>query len=216
MRKLFCFLLLLFPIFVNAKYEVIDSRCTTELKLSLKEAGNDVTYRLSKSEKDGNISYALILYNVTDDMYITNSENVRYKDTKIDNLTPGSSFIINIYASNKNYCDGYKIGSKIINVPYYNKYSKDKLCEGYESYYLCKEDSNITLSEDEFKKEMNSYIESLKKSDKKEEKEIEDSSFNILNFIDEYKYYIIGGVSLIIISIVVIVIVKRKKDDDIL
>lgn len=212
MKKLCCIillLLLLFPVNTNAVYDVIDSRCTKEIKTTLREDAKDFAYRLSKSKND-EVTYTMYLYNLSDDIYIKTKDK-KIKDTKIENLKPGSTFIIDFYANKNTYCSGYKITSKIINVPYYNKYSNNELCEGYENFSLCREDANINLSEEEFEKEINKYINSLKKEDKIDFEEKE-SEFYLVDFINEYIYFILIVVFLIIsISISVVIIIKRKN-----
>lgn len=52
-------LVVLSPIRTKAIHEVIDSRCTDELKISLREEASLLTYRLSKVEK---MVMLLILY----------------------------------------------------------------------------------------------------------------------------------------------------------
>ena len=55
-------LVVLSPIRTKAIHEVIDSRCTDELKISLREEASLLTYRLSKVEKKGNVIYIFIIY----------------------------------------------------------------------------------------------------------------------------------------------------------
>ena len=213
--SLFC-VILLSPIKTKAVYEVEDPRCTKDIKISLREDGQLVTYRLTKVVSKENVTYTLILYNVTENMYVTDKDGNKINATKIENLKPGTSFSLSIYASDKSHCGGYKIASKIINVPYYNKYSTNELCNGYETYYLCKEDSNVNMTEKEFESNMKKYIESLNKKDDKEEEKNEDNSFNILDFLNEYKYFFIGGIALIITVVLIIVISNKRKNKGIL
>ena len=62
-------LVVLSPIRTKAIHEVIDSRCTDELKISLREEASLLTYRLSKVEKKGNVTYTLYFYNISDNLY---------------------------------------------------------------------------------------------------------------------------------------------------
>ena len=220
LKKMYILLLLLLmflPIKSFAKYEVIDARCTDSLKASLKSDANDVVYRLSKVEKDGIITYNAIFYNLNKNMYLSSIDNTEYTGNIIENLKPGSTIQVIIYASKNNYCDGYKIVTKIINVPYYNKYYKYELCNGYENYFLCKENSNVNLTEEEFNTKMKEYIESLKEKEKEEIKPEEKvEKFNIINFILEYKYYFIAGTLLLTITILIIIIKNKRKNRGIL
>ena len=86
MKKLLylLFILMLFPVNTKAVHEVIDSRCTTTLKVSLREEGQSVTYRLSKVINDNNITYTAYFYNLTDrtpmSLDMTFPSNVRNKN----------------------------------------------------------------------------------------------------------------------------------------
>lgn len=210
------FLFLLFPIKVGAIHDVIDVRCTNDLKVSLREEGQDVVYRLSKVLNENSVSYTAYFYNLTDNIYLTDSNNNIYTSTKIENLKPGTTFTINIYASNKTFCNGYKILSKMISVPYYNPYFGSELCNGYENYSLCKENTNVTLSQSEFEKKINEYKESLKEDKEVVVDEIIEEEFSLIDFIFKYRYYLLGTISLISISVVVVIIKNSIKKRGIL
>ena len=214
MKKIYILLLLLilFPIKTNAIHEVIDTRCTTELKLSLKKEASEVTYRVTKNDSDGKVTYSAILYNISDNLYVTSSSKKVSEDLKIENIKPGGSILIEIYASNNTYCAGYKAGTKIIKAPNYNPYSQSDLCKGYENYTLCKEDANITLTEKEFEIQMKNYIESLKTKEDVVENAPVDNNFNLISFIKNYGLYIGIGVGVVaVITITIVIIYKRKN-----
>ena len=210
-------LFLLFPIKSLAKYEIIDSRCTDKLKSSLKSDANDVTYRLSKEIKKDKVTYKLIFYNITKDMYLSDNNNKKYTSNVISDLAPGTKLQIVIYASNSTYCEGFKILTKMINVPYYNKYYKEDICNGYENYYLCKENSNVNLTEEQFKNKMSEYIKSIEEREKEEIKPQEEiAKLDIIGFILQYKYFFIGGITLIGIVVLIIIINNKRKNRDII
>lgn len=216
MKKLtyLLFLLLIIPIKVGAIHEVIDSRCTNSLKAMLRNEGQEVAYRFSKVKSDEDITYTIYFYNLTENMYMTDSSGNIYTSSKIEKLTPGSSFVINFYASSKTYCEGYKIYSKTISVPYYNPYFGSDLCKGYENYSLCKENINITISQEEFEKKLNSYKENFKEEvniSEEEEKEDENIEFSLYEFIVRYKYYLISTLVTLVLVTVLFIIIKEKK-----
>lgn len=215
---LLLFLLLIFPIKTGAVYDVIDSRCTNESKLSFRSDASSIVYRLTKVEKNDNVTYTIIFYNIDDDLYITDDKNTKYVDSKIENVKPGTTMLINIYVADDNYCGGYKAGTKIIKVPYYNKYYDHELCDGYENYFLCKEDSNVNnMTEEEFKTKMNAYIESLKENKEEEKKEeVENNSFDFIGFMKDYWIYMASGVGLIAIVTVTILIINKRRNRGIL
>ena len=208
-------LVLLMPINTKAYHEVIDSRCTTSLKLSIKEEAEDVTYRLSKTE-EGEVLYNLIFYNLTDNLVLKDTDDNIIKNTRIDRLKPGSKLIINIYASNNNYCAGYKATTKIINVPYYNKFSKSEICQGYENYYLCDENTNINMTEEEFNGKMKIYIASLKNQERKLDLVEEDNEFNLIEFVKKYGVYALGAIAIVGVIIGASAIENKRKNKGIL
>jgi len=146
---------------------------------------------------------------------LTRKRQYIINDAKLENLKPGSSIMINIYASNNTYCEGYKAGSKIIKVPYYNPYVNSELCKGHEEYLLCSESTNVNLSKEEFESKIKEYIASLEKEEE-EPSEIEEKGFNIFDFILEYKYLFIAGASVIVVTILFVLIKRNKKEKGIL
>lgn len=214
MKKLtyLLFLLLIIPIKVGAIHEVIDSRCTNSLKTLLRNEGQEVIYRFSKVKNEDDVTYTIYFYNLTENMYMTDSSGNIYTSSKIEKLKPGTSFTFNLYASNKTYCEGYKIYSKTISVPYYNPYFGSDLCKGYEKYSLCKEDVNVTISQDEFVKKLNAYKESLKEVEEEETDinyNIEEDDFNLYEFITNYKYYFILSLVIVTLGMIAVIIVKQ-------
>ena len=216
MNKIYFLLFLLFiliiPIKTRAYYDVIDSRCTNSIKLDLKEKAEDVNYRLSRNSDDS--TYTLTIYNLPSDLIIKDNSGNEIKDTKI--VKAGTKLILTMYASKNNYCAGYKAGSKLVSAPYYNKYSKNDLCIGYEDYYLCSENSNLNMTEEEFKTKMNTYIKSIKEKEKQEVVEIEEKKFDIIDFFKDYGIYILGGISIIAVIVVASIIENKRKNKDIL
>ena len=215
------FLLLVFPLRVGAIHEVIDSRCTNSLKTLLRAEGQEVAYRFSKVKNESDVTYTIYFYNLTENMYMTDSNGNVYTNSKIEKLKPGSSFVINLYASSNTYCEGYKIYSKTISVPYYNPYFGSDLCKEYENYALCKEDVNVTISQEEFEKKLNSYKEIIKDEEIIEiiDDTKENEEFSLYEFIKDYKYYInsiLVSIMIILITIVIINQVKKRKNRGVL
>lgn len=208
------FMLALLPNNVFAIHEVIDSRCTASLKKTIKEEAQEVGFRVSKMENSENIVYQAYFYGVTDNIYLQDSEQ-KIIGESIDNLKPGATYLINIYASNNTYCEGYKAGSKLIKVPYYNPYANSELCYDYEDFSLCDENTNVTLSKEEFEKRRDEYINSIDEEEEKPIPIVEDD-FNIIDFILEYKYFFVVGISIILITTLILVIKKRRSERGIL
>lgn len=209
------------PVNTKAVYEVIDSRCTDDIKLSLRKEAINVTYVVSKNIEKDKVSYTVNLYGITNNLVIKNSLTNDYLNNSIiKDIKPGSNLTLTIYASSNNFCKGYTITSKLIKIPYYNPYSTNDLCKGYEDYYLCKEEANITITKDEFESRLKSYILSIKKNETKDEEVIpkEDTitNYDFLGFIIKYRNYISGSGLVVLVLFIVKLISNSKKKRGIL
>ena len=217
-------LLLVLPLKVNAVYEVTDARCTNDIKVSLRSKATNISYKINKNidSKASNVTYTVEFLNVDDDIYIVDSSNNKeYKNTfKIEGITPGANINFIMYAEDNTYCGGYLITSKAIQIPYYNKYSTNKLCSGYEDYTLCNENANISITEEDFEKRMKLYIESLKISttttSKEEKKDDTSNTFDIVSFIIRYNTYISGFGAILLVIYITVIINKKNKERGIL
>ena len=107
-----------------------------------------------------------------------------------------------------------------INIPYYNPYSKNKLCVGNEDYYLCRENVLLNMSQKEFETRINAYIKEKENNnnnneqmpDKKDDVVEDKTGFSIFDFIIKYNKAIsITGVVLLIIYIVLDIKISKKK-----
>lgn len=217
MNKVYFLLLVLvflIPINTKAYYDVIDSRCVSTMKLSLKNEAEEIAYRLSKNvDNKENVTYNLILYNLSDNFVVKDGNDNILKDNKIDNLKPGTRIVLNFYVSNKSYCEGYRASVKTINIPYYNKFYTSELCTGYESYYLCQENSNINnITEEEFNKKMNDYIDSLKKNDVETSIIIQEEEQSFMDYLYEYWIYIVSFILIMLLIVILLIISNKKKN----
>lgn len=220
MIKTICILLLLivFPNDIKAIHEVIDARCTTMLKASLKEEAKDFNYRLAKNKDGDEVTYTSYFYGLSDNIDLIDEKGNKYNKVELNNLKQGTTLTINLYASSNSYCYGYKIGTRIIKIPYYNKYYGTDLCKGYENFYLCSENERILYDENEFLKKIKEYKENL--MDKEENIQIDDvgkdNKKNVFDYFFQYKYYLIGGLLLVIITTLIVIIVNKTKNKGIL
>jgi len=213
----FLLLLLLFPSNTKAVFEVIDARCTNSLKTSLREEAQEFTYRLSKVENDNEIVYTTYFYNLSENIDLIDQNGNKYNRTELNNLKQGTTVTISLVASNNTYCEGYKMMTKVIKVPYYNKYYGTDLCKGYENFSLCGENERVLYNENEFEKELENYKESLKTKEEEPKEEVvieeEENSYMILY---EYRYYIIASVAIIFVGITIYIIINKQKNKGIL
>ena len=64
------------------------------------------------------------------------------------------STIVYDSGDNSSECKNIEIVNKYVNLPYYNIYYKDELCNGMEQYKICSKWNRTTLSYEEFKNEI--------------------------------------------------------------
>lgn len=221
MRKylILLILLLFLPFKVNAVYDVINPDCTNSLKTSLREEGKNVLYRIGRVDGDKGVTFTVYFYNVTNNLIITDKDDKPYNDTKIEGLKAGSKISVNIYSSKNNACEGYKVSTKIINIPYYNPYFESELCTGYENFSLCEEGKNVLVSKEEFENKLLEYKKTLKEEDIEEEiidDLVEEVHFSLYDFLSEYGIYIIIPIVIIFVIVLIIIIKKKNKERGIL
>ena len=201
-------LLVLFPVSSKA------SECSYAEQARLRNIASNVTTSYEYVENDGNVTFNVILTNITNEIYIqdyidrNNNKNYYYNGTneiKITGYTPGTNIRYLIYPTKGNCTNSY-LANKYVNLPYYNKYYKDSLCEG-KTYSICNKWAKVTYTYDEFAKKINE----LDKNDEVIEENIKEEKniFDIISkFIFDYYIFIIaGGVVIVVITS----IIKKKK-----
>jgi len=169
--------------------------------------------------------FKISITNITEEFYVvmkndlTNEEIIyRNSDTtdniltiNWDNTEKVTNFTIQIYTSNKTSCPEEKYKTMYITLPRYNKYSERDVCVENPDFYLCQR--FVTFEEIDDSEFVNQIVEYKQKENKiEEEKPIIEEEPTIMDkvfeFIDTYKFFIIGG---IVIAIGIIVIVHRVR-----
>lgn len=166
---------------------------------------------------DNTAYFNITLNNITPDMYFmdtANYKNYYYSDTNNGEITiygySNTSGGYKFYSA-KNECYGTNIGSKYYNLPTYNRYYGDVLCEGIENYNLCQKWANVNYSYEEFKMLIDEYkykdnIQNDGSQATEQKKDIFDLIINVY-----VKYYYLFLVAIILVCGVVI-FVKRDKN----
>ena len=215
MKKLFklaILLLLVFPVSTKAYYNSCSVSDTVKLN---KVASNVLSNHMYYTDSNGNLKFKIIINNLHNYLYLYDPQKKQtYYSTgeiEISNYSPGVTLEFKLY-SNLSYCKGVYINSLYVNLPQYNNYYNDKLCEGIEEYKLCKRWTKMSLSYEDFKKNVINYRNSLKKdnvsvSDK-------DKSFIeiILDFYFDYYFVILPPI--VIVSGIIIYMIKRKEEKE--
>lgn len=232
LKKILTFLISIFA-FVDV-FEAT-SLCTYTEQNELKEKAANVkaSYEImqeTEEELDGvlvNYYINISITNVTDDFYVivknASIEEKRYdsQDAKDGIITIRwndvyeiASFTIEVYSSNNVKCPDERYKTLYLTLPRFNEYSNRAVCNDLDDQDFCKQFVNFkTISEEEFYKKVSNFLKKEEIVENKEEnsKEKEDAK-NLISIIDDYKWYIIGGLSIILVILVIISVIRRKQN----
>lgn len=232
MKKILVFLSLFILFSVNVKAA---SSCTytEQAELNSKAANIKVSYDVIDKTihfEDGDANQRLFkiqILNVTEEFYIvvkndiTKVDKTYYSKDAVDGIISFewdyvesiTNFTIQVYTTIKTNCSGEKYKTFYLSTPRYNEYYNYTICSQLSDFYLCQEFVTFSeISRDKFFAQVKNY-KSGKIDNKGEEPIVEEptTTDKIFSFIDNNKWYILGGISIIIIGIYVIYRMKTKK-----
>lgn len=188
--------------------------CSREDTVKLNKLVSNVLTNYSYYETNNGLKFKITINNLNSNIYIYDATKKQtYYSTgeiTLDNYGPNQTIEYKIY-SNVPYCKGQYLNSVFVTLPPYNPYYKDKLCLGIEDFKLCQRWSNVNLTYDQFKKEINDYLNSNKK-----EEIVNDEYKSIYEIIlgIYIKYYYLILPAIIIIGGIVILINKQRNSKD--
>lgn len=166
----------------------------------------------------------LIFTNVSKELYVTGSEKNNGEEITVfsSDLTDGKkiftyddvSFIrkytFKVMASDESACPGETLKTLYVTLPMRNEFAE--YCgDEDKDFYLCK--PFITTSIENYSSFHKQYEDYYNKDDKKNTNATKkDKWYNkVLNKLDDYKFYIIGGVAVVGASLIVVKVIKTKK-----
>ena len=200
-------LLLIFPVSGKA----LD--CSYAEQARLRKIASNVTASYNYVENGDSVSFNITLTNITNEIYIhdvTRNNNYYFNGSNeivINGYEPGENVRYQIYPTRDNCTRSY-LANKYVNIPYYNKYYKDPLCEG-KNYSICGKWQRVTLSYDEFVKTINDYDKKNNEEINEDKKEEKSNIFDLISkFIFDYYIFIIAGGALMF---VLTSLLKKKK-----
>lgn len=233
MKKILSILVVMFLFNINVSAA---SLCdyTEQSELNSKAANVKVSYDIVDNTltfEDGvslNKIFRIQILNVTEDFYvivkndINKEEKTYYSTDAVDGVISFdwdyaetvTNFTIQVYTTNKTNCADEKYKTFYLTTPRYNNYYNIETCQELTDFYLCQEFVTFAeVSRDKFISQLESYRngEVNNKGEEQEENENPTITDKIFEFIDNNKWYIIGGLSGIIIVSFVIHRVKTKK-----
>ena len=211
MKRLIFLFMFLFILPLNANALV----CDNKQEVKYQQLAQNISYSYDYKEENNKVSFSITFTNVNEKLYWKNlNTNQVYKYTGseivIGNIVDGKSYKYGAYTSELG-CNGIKLFTYYINIPFYNPYYNDSLCKGVEEFKYCNKWFNKRISYEEFSKNVNEYKQSLEKEEVVDKEISINSFFDVLfNFYLKY-YYII--LPLIIISLLMYIRYHNKKND---
>ncbi len=196
--------------------------CTTDDKIRYSTLSSNITTSYDYIENNDSVSFSITIHNVHKDLLIKdNTNNKTYSSNqndlnnyKITNLKDGTNYSFSVYAKSGD-CSYRLFNTLYVNLPKYNKYYKDSLCEGLNDFSLCQrwgENGNITY--DNFKIKIEEYkkkevINDIEKVENEEQA-------TLLEIIGDFwaKYYLYITIGTIITLLPIIIIVNKKNSYD--
>lgn len=187
--------------------------CSNSEISRLKTIASNVNVSYEPIETDSGVTYNIIFLNMTNELVIRDTQaRTSYSYT-------GSEMILTGYKPNTNYkfkilpsngCD-VSLAVKYANLPAFNIYYKDPLCDGISEYTLCQKWNNSNVSYESFVREVTKYKESLLINNPIEAEEHPLTFFEkLLEFY--IKYYYIIYLSIIVILVPIIIVLKRRDN----
>jgi len=227
MRKKLLFIVAILPFVLGSRNVLaLDVKCTVEERLRLRELAlaTKITYEFYEDLNLDVRGFKVRISGFSPDFYIYNIENgtyFEYSGSSIveEKLSYGTTYKLPFFASDDGVCKDYLILTKTIVLPNYNHYSNNPLCEGYETYELCKKFTPIKIdSRREFEQRMNEYIKRQKITEEEPKEEPKESEKTISDIIVAFLVgnYIIILYSIILIGTTIIIIIQIRKRRSIL
>ena len=211
-KKIVIFLLLLMLPITNVK----GGYCKYSDIAKYKGLASNISTYYDYKEMDNKIEFSVNLINLNESLYIidtTTNKRYNYKSNEltISGYNSGQTIKFNVYTNDKN-CFDQLLYTIRVNLPDYNPYYKDEICNGFDNYIYCQKWYKHSLNYDEFVKKVNKYKESLK-----EQPIIEqpiDEKISLFEIILDIwlEYYYIFLIPIILICTLTIYIVNKKSD----
>lgn len=218
------FVLLLMILSMGIIVKADDDTCTKEELTRLKELAKKVEinydYVLKEAKQNGEVIkypdyFTLTATNLNSDLKVMIIENYyegKYKEftnglateATLKPFNEGEKVTVTIKAFVPNKCSGRTILSKVVKIPYYNRFSEEDICKEYPDFKYCSELTETTITLDKFNTEINKYINSL---NVEEETEKPNNSWTLLIIIGG----VIVGLGLIFVITLIVIRVRKKN-----
>lgn len=200
-----------FFIFISSSKALM---CGNEVKVKYQEMAKNISINYEYVETDNDITFNIKFSNIPETFIIVDEKNgvtYNYSSSEliIPNVNKNTSYKFNILKED-DFCSYVIFYTHYINIPAYNYYYKDEICNGIEDYKLCNKWLNVNYNYDEWKEKVINYKNSLNIEDEIIETQEENIFDKIINFYAKYYMYVLP--SLIIMCCVSIYLYNRKHD----
>lgn len=160
-------------------------------------------------------SFDITISNVFDNLIVRDVNSERNysgsKEITIKNYQEGQSYKFEVYTDLEN-CNDEVMYVFYVNVPYYNPYYTDKLCDDIKEYSMCQKWMSYKVNYDKFKTNIAIYKNKADDGNG-EEPNHEKSIFDeVVDFLLKYYPYIL--VTIIIVSLIQIYRLNKKNSFD--
>ena len=213
--------IILFTFFIILPFKVFGA-CTVDDKVRYLTLASNITTSYDYIEADDKVTFSITIHNVHKDLVVKdNVTNRNYSSNRndlnsytISGLKDGTNYSFSVYAKSGD-CSYKLLNTVYVNLPKYNKYYKDSVCVGMESYNLCQRWGEIgDMNYETFKKKVEEYkketiIEEEPKND-------DDKEVSIIEIFGDFwaKYYLYITIGTIVLLIPIIIIVNKRNSYD--
>ena len=207
-------LLMFFMLFLPIKAKAI---CNYTELANLKKLASNVNISYDYEDISNSVKFNVTISNITKNVSVKDVTNNRTFSTinttdgevVISDFRDGQTYKMEVYSNSISSCYGELLNTVYVNLPSYNPYYGNKICNGIEDYSLCQKWIKHSMTWNEYEKAINEYKESL--SIKKQEELIHRTFIEkIIDFV--YNNYIYVSSCIVILIIVIIIIRYITRD----
>lgn len=233
MKKLLTFLSVMFLFNINVSAASLcdyDEQIELNSKAANVKVSYDIVDKTIHFEDMDSIQrvFNIQILNVTEEFYIVVKNDITkvdktYYSTDAQNgmitfewdyAEAVTNFTIQVYTTANTNCANEKYKTIYLTTPRYNEYYNTLYCDFLTDFYLCQEFVTFDkISREEFVNKIDSYENKIIDNNGEEIPNDETPTImdKIVDFIDNNKWYILGGVSLILIGVYCVHKIKVKK-----
>ena len=199
-------------------FKIMGENCDYDDISRYQKLASNIKFNYDYVENNNSVSFNIVITNMPSELYIKDaSGNIISYNTVFNTETvltgyQSGNHKFDIYSYDA-ACEDMVISSSYVNLPYYNPYYKDPVCNSITDYEYCQKWVEVKLSRDDFVKEVNNYKKKNNISDISVEDAFKDDYTNdwlnkiITIFLNNYIWIL---VSLIVVCGTLMIILIRK------